>query len=91
MESIKQTVNSAKDAVTQGGKEQSAAASKEANKNQAQDSNAGLGQRASVRSAHALSSMPLNHYLLYFTVQAGLDALSDKKDETAAGAQKDQA
>jgi hypothetical protein len=48
MESIKQTVNSATEAVTQGGKEQSAAAQKEGNKQQAQNSNAGIGERASV-------------------------------------------
>lgn len=53
MESIKQTATAAKDAVTQGGAEKSAQASKEANKSQAQNSNAGLGERASVSLFHS--------------------------------------
>ncbi|KAK9898752.1 glucose repressible protein 2 [Cystobasidium minutum MCA 4210] len=69
MESIKQTVTSAKDVVTQGGAQKSAEAQKEGHKSQAQNSNAGIGERAS----------------------AGLNALGAKKDETAAGAQKENA
>lgn len=48
MESISNTIKSATEVVTQGGAEKKAEAQKEGNKQQAQNSNAGIGERASV-------------------------------------------
>ena len=48
MESIKQTATAVKDTVSQGGAEKTAEAKKEGDKSQAQNSNAGIGERASV-------------------------------------------
>ncbi|KAG9505959.1 hypothetical protein J7337_002933 [Fusarium musae] len=80
MDSIKNTVNQATEKVQEG----LSGTSKEANKEVAKDSNAGIGTRPTHKSRTIL-----NYLTPFFSASAAKDAASDKMDETKHSAKSE--